>query len=81
MNRELRIGLHIRQPVTFAAGLTGYVVVPVNVMEVDLDANGISGFRPEGRYINNRATVEGTFDCCIHNATNRAEQRSIPSER
>lgn len=37
MNREFRIRTHVRQPVTFATGLTGDVVAITENDEIDLD--------------------------------------------
>ncbi len=78
VDRELGIGVHVRQPVPFESRLTRDVVAPVEVMEDDLNPVISSAPRSDRRDIDDAAAVKSVLDCFIHTALNQTESRRIP---
>ena len=78
VDRELGIGVHVRQPVAFVARVTRDEVTPVKMMEDNLDPMMFSALRSERRDIYHAARGEGALGFCIHTASNRDRAPAIP---
>jgi hypothetical protein len=66
------------EPIAFETWLTGDVVVPVEVMEDDLDSVMQSASRTDRGDVDDTAALESVVDCRIHKSTNRTEYLRIP---
>ena len=73
VERHPRVGLEIGNPIAWKARSAGEIEDAIEIVEIDLDSSRLPALAAGGRYVDNSALVQGSFDGWIHTGWNRTD--------
>ena len=80
VERELRVGHDVGDPIALEARSAGQIELPVELMEIDLDSARQPGLPTNRRDVHSATSLESLPDSGVHCRTNPDAVRDVPGQ-